>query len=202
MCNLYSMTKNVDAIRRLFKVDPANDRTGNMPSLPGIYPDYPAPIVRSGSGGRELAMARWACRRRNGRCKKVPVWFAADESRQGPREHPSRDDCRGRRARPRRRPGPPGPGASTSRRRGSRGPAFQVFESLETGFQGFDFQGFDFKDSKSRTRSQGFDLRGFFRSQGFVRHGSVQSSVQSEAGAAGVGAVLRICGRPRWQPNP
>jgi putative SOS response-associated peptidase YedK len=59
MCNLYSMTKNVDAIRRLFKVDPANDRTGNMPPLPGIYPDYPAPIVRNGSGGRELAMARW-----------------------------------------------------------------------------------------------------------------------------------------------
>jgi len=59
MCNLYSMTKNVDAIRRLFKVDPANDRTGNMPPLPGIYPDYPAPIVRNGSGGRELSMARW-----------------------------------------------------------------------------------------------------------------------------------------------
>ena len=65
MCNLYSMTKNVDAIRRLFKVDPANDRTGNMPPLPGIYPDYPAPIVRNGSGG-----PRWragGCRRRNGR---------------------------------------------------------------------------------------------------------------------------------------
>lgn len=59
MCNLYSMTKNVDAIRRLFKVDPANDRAGNMPPLPGIYPDYPAPIVRNAGGGRELAMARW-----------------------------------------------------------------------------------------------------------------------------------------------
>jgi putative SOS response-associated peptidase YedK len=58
MCNLYSMTKNVDAIRRLFRVEPANDRTGNMPHLPDIYPDYPAPIVRNGSGGRELAMAR------------------------------------------------------------------------------------------------------------------------------------------------
>ena len=59
MCNLYSMTRNVDAIRRLFKVDPEQDRTGNMPPLPGIYPDYPAPIVRNSSGGRELAMARW-----------------------------------------------------------------------------------------------------------------------------------------------
>ena len=36
MCNLYFMTKNVDAIRRLFKVDPGHDRTGNLPPLPGI----------------------------------------------------------------------------------------------------------------------------------------------------------------------
>jgi putative SOS response-associated peptidase YedK len=34
--------------------------TGNLPSLPGIYPDYRAPIVRNGVDGvRELAMARW-----------------------------------------------------------------------------------------------------------------------------------------------
>jgi putative SOS response-associated peptidase YedK len=59
MCNLYSMTKNPDAIRRLFGVLPANDRTGNLPSMPGIFPDYPAPIVRSGGGERELVMARW-----------------------------------------------------------------------------------------------------------------------------------------------
>jgi putative SOS response-associated peptidase YedK len=59
MCNLYSMTTNVEAIRRLFAVDPANDRTGNLASMPGIYPDYPAPIVRNANGGRELAMARW-----------------------------------------------------------------------------------------------------------------------------------------------
>jgi len=59
MCNLYSMTRNVDAIRRLFGVDPARDRTGNLPTLPGIFPDYPAPIVRNCNDGRELAMARW-----------------------------------------------------------------------------------------------------------------------------------------------
>jgi putative SOS response-associated peptidase YedK len=59
MCNLYSMTTNVEAIRRLFSVDATNDRTGNLPSLPGIYPDYPAPIVRNGGAGRELTMARW-----------------------------------------------------------------------------------------------------------------------------------------------
>jgi hypothetical protein len=57
MCNLYSMTKNQAAIRNLFKVD--CDNGGNQPSLPGIFPDYPAPIVRNADGGRELTMARW-----------------------------------------------------------------------------------------------------------------------------------------------
>jgi putative SOS response-associated peptidase YedK len=57
MCNLYSMTKNQAAIRNLFKVD--RDSTGNLPSMPGIFPDYPAPIVRNADGGRELALARW-----------------------------------------------------------------------------------------------------------------------------------------------
>ncbi|WP_315768181.1 SOS response-associated peptidase [Bradyrhizobium sp. SZCCHNR2012] len=59
MCNLYSMTKNVDAIRRLFAIAPDRDHAGNLPTLPGIFPDYPAPIVRSGAAGRELVMARW-----------------------------------------------------------------------------------------------------------------------------------------------
>jgi putative SOS response-associated peptidase YedK len=57
MCNLYSMTKNVDAIRRLFGA--LNSRVGNLPSMPGIFPDYPAPIVRDASDGREIVMARW-----------------------------------------------------------------------------------------------------------------------------------------------
>jgi putative SOS response-associated peptidase YedK len=57
MCNLYSMTKNQAAIRALFKVD--RDSTGNLPSMPGIFPDYPAPIVRNADGSRELALARW-----------------------------------------------------------------------------------------------------------------------------------------------
>jgi putative SOS response-associated peptidase YedK len=59
MCNLYSMTTNAEAIRRLFAVDPMRDRAGNLPSIPGVFPDYPAPIVRNADGGRELAMARW-----------------------------------------------------------------------------------------------------------------------------------------------
>jgi putative SOS response-associated peptidase YedK len=125
MCNLYSLTKGQAAIIELARA--TRDHTGNLPPLPGIFPDYPAPVVRNGADGvRELVMARWGMpspqfvlkgkkvdsgvtnirnvksphwRRWLGpanRClvpftsfseydtidgKKVPVWFAADESR-------------------------------------------------------------------------------------------------------------------------
>jgi len=35
------------------------DRTGNLPAMPAIYPDYAAPIVRNGENGCELVLARW-----------------------------------------------------------------------------------------------------------------------------------------------
>jgi putative SOS response-associated peptidase YedK len=57
MCNLYSLTKSQQAVRDLVKA--MVDRTGNMPPLPGIFPDYGAPIVREGAEGRELVLARW-----------------------------------------------------------------------------------------------------------------------------------------------
>ena len=57
MCNLYSLTKSQDAIRQWVRA--MTDQTGNMPPLPGIYPDYAAPIVRNTAEGRALAMARW-----------------------------------------------------------------------------------------------------------------------------------------------
>ena len=57
MCNLYSMLTSQEAMRRLFAG--LVDRTGNMPPLPGIYPDYDAPIIRNAEDGRELVMARW-----------------------------------------------------------------------------------------------------------------------------------------------
>jgi putative SOS response-associated peptidase YedK len=58
MCNLYSVTTNQEAIRRLFVV--AEDRTGNLPPLSAIFPDQMAPIVRVAAGGeRELVLARW-----------------------------------------------------------------------------------------------------------------------------------------------
>lgn len=57
MCNLYSLTRTPDEIRRWFAVD--LDRTGNLPPMPGIFPDYPAPVVRRGEDGRELLTMRW-----------------------------------------------------------------------------------------------------------------------------------------------
>ncbi|MEF2549076.1 SOS response-associated peptidase family protein [Aurantimonas sp. E1-2-R+4] len=125
MCNLYSITKGQAAIREFTRA--MRDTTGNLPSLPGVFPDYPAPVVRNGAAGeRELTMMRWGMpspqfvlkgrktdsgvtnvrnvksphwRRWLGpehRCvvpftsfseyhtidgKKVPVWFALDETR-------------------------------------------------------------------------------------------------------------------------
>jgi putative SOS response-associated peptidase YedK len=57
MCNLYSQTKGQAAIVALTRA--LRDSTGNLPILPGIFPDYRAPIVRNAGGIRELAMARW-----------------------------------------------------------------------------------------------------------------------------------------------
>jgi putative SOS response-associated peptidase YedK len=58
MCNLYSLTKGQSAIIALVRA--MRDRTGNLPPLPGVFPDYFAPIAHNGPDGvRELAMARW-----------------------------------------------------------------------------------------------------------------------------------------------
>ncbi len=58
MCNLYSLTKGQAAIVAIVRA--MRDRAGNLPPMPGIFPDYPAPIARTGADGvRELAMARW-----------------------------------------------------------------------------------------------------------------------------------------------
>jgi putative SOS response-associated peptidase YedK len=57
MCNLYSITSNQTSIRQLARF--IKDMTGNLQPLPGIFPDYQAPIVRNNQDTRELAMARW-----------------------------------------------------------------------------------------------------------------------------------------------
>jgi hypothetical protein len=41
MCNLYSITTNQAAIMALFRV--INHSVGNLPPIPGVFPDFPAP---------------------------------------------------------------------------------------------------------------------------------------------------------------
>ena len=55
MCNLYSITTNQEAIRALFRV--INRYIGNLPPMPGVFPDYPAPVVRNVGNERELVDA-------------------------------------------------------------------------------------------------------------------------------------------------
>lgn len=58
VCNLYSQTRAVDAVRQLFGGQPFTNLAGNLE--PGsIYPDQLAPIIRHRAGGLELARARW-----------------------------------------------------------------------------------------------------------------------------------------------
>ena len=58
MCNLYSVTKPQKAIIDLVRV--MRDLTGNMPSLPAIFPNARAPVVRVAPDGvREMTMMRW-----------------------------------------------------------------------------------------------------------------------------------------------
>ena len=58
MCNLYSITKSQQAIRQLTLA--MSDTTGNLPSMPAVFPNYAAPVVRNDrDGGRELTLMRW-----------------------------------------------------------------------------------------------------------------------------------------------
>src|ERR1700709_1217642 len=57
MGNFYSRPTGQAAIIALPRA--MLDRTGNLPPMPGIFPDYAAPIVRNTLQGRELTMARW-----------------------------------------------------------------------------------------------------------------------------------------------
>src|SRR5258707_7909325 len=57
MCNLYSITTNQAAITALFRV--LNRYVGNLPPMPGDFPDHPAPVVLNAGAERELTMMRW-----------------------------------------------------------------------------------------------------------------------------------------------
>lgn len=58
MCNLYSLSKHQAGILQMVRA--MTPEVGNVPPLPGIFPDYPAPVIRTNAAGeRELAMPRW-----------------------------------------------------------------------------------------------------------------------------------------------
>jgi putative SOS response-associated peptidase YedK len=58
MCNLYSQTRNAEAIRRLFRI--SHNRTVSIEPQPSIFPGYTAPVVRTAADGeRELVNMSW-----------------------------------------------------------------------------------------------------------------------------------------------
>lgn len=80
MRNLYSVTTNQEAIRALFRV--VNRYVGNLAPMPGVFPDYPAPVVRNTRNtetGTEMVTMRWsmpspprAASRRGTKSKPIP----------------------------------------------------------------------------------------------------------------------------------
>jgi putative SOS response-associated peptidase YedK len=59
MCNLYSMTRAVEAMRQLFAGQTLNNSAGNLAPMHEIYPDQSAPIIRADGEGLVLSYARW-----------------------------------------------------------------------------------------------------------------------------------------------
>ena len=58
MCNLYSMTRAPEAVRRLFRVP--HNRSGEIKPQTAIFPAYDAPVVRpTADGERELVTMSW-----------------------------------------------------------------------------------------------------------------------------------------------
>ncbi|GJD53732.1 hypothetical protein OPKNFCMD_6510 [Methylobacterium crusticola] len=71
MCNLYSLTRSQDEIRRAFAI--TRDETGNLPPLPGIFPDQLAPVVVQDGAERALTMMRWGFPSPPGKGPQHPV---------------------------------------------------------------------------------------------------------------------------------
>jgi hypothetical protein len=57
MCNLYSITTNQAAIAGLFRR--MNRYVGNLEPVPGVFPDYPAPVIRNAGEALEMVLMRW-----------------------------------------------------------------------------------------------------------------------------------------------
>lgn len=59
MCNAYNVTTNAEAILQMVQGWKKRQRTKNEPWLPGIFPNYAAPILRLIDDEIELTEARW-----------------------------------------------------------------------------------------------------------------------------------------------
>jgi putative SOS response-associated peptidase YedK len=58
MCNLYSQTRNVEAIRQLFRI--SDNRATRVDPQPSIFPGYTARVIRKATDGeRELVQMSW-----------------------------------------------------------------------------------------------------------------------------------------------
>jgi hypothetical protein len=57
VCNLYSITTNQAAIAALFRR--MNRHVSNLPPMPGVFPDFPAPVVRNAGNAAEMVLMRW-----------------------------------------------------------------------------------------------------------------------------------------------
>ena len=58
MCNLYSQTRNVEAIRRLFNV--GHNRATSIEPQPAIFPGWNGSVIRKADDGeRELVTMSW-----------------------------------------------------------------------------------------------------------------------------------------------
>lgn len=55
--HLYGITKNQAAIIALFRA--INRYVGNLPLMPGVFPDYPAPVMCNTDNVTELVTMRW-----------------------------------------------------------------------------------------------------------------------------------------------
>jgi hypothetical protein len=74
VCNLYSITPNQAAIIALFRV--MNQYVGNLPPMPGVFPDYPAPVGRFAmmSDGSDT-LGAWTARDRPIANRDIVAWY-------------------------------------------------------------------------------------------------------------------------------
>lgn len=71
MCDLCSITTNQAAIIALFRV--VNRYVGNLAPMPGVFPDYPAPVPQYQHRRRVEHDAVRACRRRAQAGRRSPI---------------------------------------------------------------------------------------------------------------------------------